>query len=118
MGPIQGCCPDGVLSGRFHCWSPVISRTAGIQGTGAVPHHLDLDQACHFPGSIAVVMMIRLSPPAGLRPIAGMAQKHGRLNASILLASLHSAIISFSGREPHDHEDHQKNWKDLDDCTG
>jgi len=35
----------------------------GDQVTGAVPHHFDLDQACYFPGSVAVVMMIRLWRP-------------------------------------------------------
>ena len=86
MGPIQGCCPDGALSGWFHCWSPVISRTAGIQGTGAVPHHLDLDQACHFPGSVAVSMLtvIRLVLLWFAADIVDVPQEHGRADAWFL----------------------------------
>jgi hypothetical protein len=49
------------LPGSFRCCSSLISRTAIGQGTGAVPPYLDLNQACPFPGGVAVLIprMIR-----------------------------------------------------------
>jgi hypothetical protein len=88
------------------------------QGTGVVSHHLDLNQARHFPGSVGVLMMIRLrlSRPPGLRPIAGMAQgDEGRMRHSFWRSSFCDHIVQ--RMEVDDHEDHQKNWNDSDDCA-
>jgi hypothetical protein len=50
-----------LIGNTFRCCSSLISRTAINEGTGAVPPYLDLNQACRFPGGVAVLIqrMIR-----------------------------------------------------------
>ena len=101
-GPIPGCLPVGSLPGSFRCCSSLISRTAIDQGTGVVPPYLDLNQACCFPGGVAVLIQ-RMIRPGLLTYSISLKRVGGQMRAFFLVAVMALLIdVPVTGAAAHD----------------